>query len=224
MRFGHQIMRLTFSNRHPMWPPTNFSVSFAHQALVCQFGGDAPVAIVSVLKEGEELATIFEEPFDIWRESLLRYLGYSNELGEAFRPLVGDFIANSTYAVAITYVMADAVDKAQRASSKSRQLAATAVFNDIDQRLDGHLTYDAVSAAFKNMQTNMSDSDVDGYLKRLDVRGDSRVHFDEFYLALKRRDPELLLLLEAGASLLPEDAARCVQGTGHKQCVFRGAR
>ena len=56
VRFGHQIMRLIFSNRHPMWPPTNFSVSFAHQALVCQFGGDAPVAIVSVLKEGEELA------------------------------------------------------------------------------------------------------------------------------------------------------------------------
>ena len=27
------------------------------------------------------------KPFDFWRDSLIRYLGYANELGESFRPL-----------------------------------------------------------------------------------------------------------------------------------------
>mmetsp|Transcript_7472 Transcript_7472/g.18682 ORF Transcript_7472/g.18682 Transcript_7472/m.18682 type:complete len:173 (+) Transcript_7472:55-573(+) len=48
---------------------------------------------------------------DIFKDSLLRYLGYSNELGEAFRPLVHPRVVGATYVVSGGYVVADAVDK-----------------------------------------------------------------------------------------------------------------
>ncbi|ETW01512.1 hypothetical protein H310_06176 [Aphanomyces invadans] len=49
-------------------------------------------------------------PFDVWRDSPLRYLGYANELGESFRPLFPRAIAPS-YVVAIGYVIGDTIDK-----------------------------------------------------------------------------------------------------------------
>jgi mitochondrial fission process protein 1 len=53
-------------------------------------------------------------PVDIWRDSLVRYLGYSNELGESFRPIVPRLVVPS-YAVAFGYVLGDTYDKATRA-------------------------------------------------------------------------------------------------------------
>ena len=55
--------------------------------------------------EGEE---------DIYRDSLLRYCGYANEVGEAFRPLVPVEIVYFSYVVAITYILADTVDKGKK--------------------------------------------------------------------------------------------------------------
>ena len=45
---------------------------------------------------------------DALREGPVRLIGYSNEVGEAFRPLVPRWVVNSTYAAAGTYVVADA--------------------------------------------------------------------------------------------------------------------
>lgn len=42
------------------------------------------------------------------REGPVRLLGYANELGESFRPLVKPWIVNASYAVAGAYVTADA--------------------------------------------------------------------------------------------------------------------
>jgi mitochondrial fission process protein 1 len=47
---------------------------------------------------------------DIWRDSPLRYSGYANEVGEAFRPLYPKFVRPS-YAVASLYVLGDTADK-----------------------------------------------------------------------------------------------------------------
>lgn len=55
-------------------------------------------------------------PLDIWRESPLRYLGYANEVGEAFGPLYPKYIRPS-YGIAFIYVGCDAADK----TWKSRQ-------------------------------------------------------------------------------------------------------
>lgn len=66
----------------------------------------------------EALKTKFNEISenkDIYRESPLRYLGYSNELGESFRPLIKKWMVNASYGVAIAYVLADAQDKSRQA-------------------------------------------------------------------------------------------------------------
>mmetsp|Transcript_589 Transcript_589/g.2157 ORF Transcript_589/g.2157 Transcript_589/m.2157 type:complete len:255 (-) Transcript_589:1090-1854(-) len=49
---------------------------------------------------------------DVFRETPLRYVGYANECGEAFRPLVPVWVVVSSYVVAILYVLADAGSKA----------------------------------------------------------------------------------------------------------------
>jgi len=59
-----------------------------------------------------------EKEYDIYRDSLLRYAGYANEVGEAFRAQTAKYTyggwnapVSLTYAVAITYCAADAHDK-----------------------------------------------------------------------------------------------------------------
>ena len=55
---------------------------------------------------------------DVYRDTPLRYLGYTNELGEALGPLVPlPWFVASTYVVAIGYVLADTLDKGSRALS-----------------------------------------------------------------------------------------------------------
>ena len=56
---------------------------------------------------------------DIWRDSALRYLGYANELGEAFKPLA-PALYRPSYALAAMYVLADTVDKGQRADARAQ--------------------------------------------------------------------------------------------------------
>eukprot|EP00808_Paulinella_micropora_P006887 g81558.t1 len=56
-----------------------------------------------------------KEDYDMYRDGPVRYLGYANELGESFRPLIPRSIVWGTYGVASLYVLADTNDKAQRA-------------------------------------------------------------------------------------------------------------
>jgi len=69
---------------------------------------------------------------DIFRDTLLRYAGYANEVGEAFRALTPKVFVHGTYVVASAYVLADATDKAIKANKKpyaddSKRTAAVAV-------------------------------------------------------------------------------------------------
>jgi fission process protein 1 len=57
------------------------------------------------------------EQLDIWRHSLLRYLGYSNELGESFRPIIPRLVVPS-YLIAFGYVLGDTMDKAMKAKQE----------------------------------------------------------------------------------------------------------
>jgi fission process protein 1 len=54
---------------------------------------------------------------DIFRESMLRYMGYANEVGEALRP-VAPAIYYPSYFVAFGYVLGDTLDKSTRASKQ----------------------------------------------------------------------------------------------------------
>ena len=51
---------------------------------------------------------------DIYRDTPLRYLGYTNEVGEAFRNLVHRAAVRATYLVSASYVLADASSKARQ--------------------------------------------------------------------------------------------------------------
>lgn len=64
---------------------------------------------------------------DLFRETPVRYLGYSNELGEAFRPLISKKWVNLSYVLATTYVLADTYSKAKKAFQ-----VPTLNFNSID--------------------------------------------------------------------------------------------
>ncbi|XP_014207997.1 mitochondrial fission process protein 1 [Copidosoma floridanum] len=48
---------------------------------------------------------------DIFRDTYIRYLGYTNEVGEAFRSIVPKSIVWGSYVVACGYVLADTFDK-----------------------------------------------------------------------------------------------------------------
>lgn len=51
---------------------------------------------------------------DLYRDTPVRYLGYANEVGEAFRSLVKKVVVHATYGVAVGYVLADTADKATK--------------------------------------------------------------------------------------------------------------
>lgn len=53
---------------------------------------------------------------DIYRDTWVRFLGYANEVGEAFRALVPVSVVWASYAVATAYVSADAADKGKKAA------------------------------------------------------------------------------------------------------------
>jgi len=55
---------------------------------------------------------------DIYRDTPLRYAGYANEVGEAFRALVSVTFVRATYGVASAYVLADTADKATKMSKE----------------------------------------------------------------------------------------------------------
>lgn len=67
--------------------------------------------------EGGEKAPAAPE-VDIYRDTPLRYAGYANEVGEAFRALVSVTFVRATYGVASAYVLADTADKATKMSKE----------------------------------------------------------------------------------------------------------
>eukprot|EP01038_Epipyxis_sp_PR26KG_P008031 gene8031-10882_t len=59
--------------------------------------------------------------YDMFRDSWIRYLGYSNEIGEAFHPIVPRLLIPS-YVVAFGYVGADAVNNVIKAKNNNKSL------------------------------------------------------------------------------------------------------
>lgn len=53
-------------------------------------------------------------------------IGYSNELGESFRPLIKKSYVHATYAVAVAYVFADTWDKSSKSFEKEKSLVKAA--------------------------------------------------------------------------------------------------
>ncbi|XP_043501760.1 mitochondrial fission process protein 1 [Polistes fuscatus] len=54
------------------------------------------------------------EKIDLYRDTPVRYLGYANEVGEAFRHLIPKSIVWLSYIISSGYVLADTMDKGYR--------------------------------------------------------------------------------------------------------------
>ena len=63
---------------------------------------------------------------DIFRDTPVRLLGYSNEVGEAFRALVHVNWVRASYGLASAYVLADTNDKAGKAVGGGKEKAVAA--------------------------------------------------------------------------------------------------
>lgn len=50
---------------------------------------------------------------DLYRETPVRYIGYANEIGEAFKSFLPKIGYYGTYGIAISYVLADTADKSK---------------------------------------------------------------------------------------------------------------
>ena len=74
-----------------------------------------------------------DEDVDLFRDTMVRYAGYANELGEAFGPLLPAFVPFS-YAIAVSYVAADAIDKVRRARGiyKDQEVAMCSAIDGLD--------------------------------------------------------------------------------------------
>lgn len=66
------------------------------------------------------------EPPDIYRDTPLRYMGYANEVGEAFAPYLPSWGVPASYAVATTYVLMDTIDKTKKTYDKTESLKESA--------------------------------------------------------------------------------------------------
>ncbi|NXK51641.1 MTFP1 protein, partial [Chauna torquata] len=64
---------------------------------------------------------------DLYRDTWVRYLGYANEVGESFRPIVPVVAVWASYGVATAYVTADAIDKGRKAAAVSAPLLSPLV-------------------------------------------------------------------------------------------------
>lgn len=56
----------------------------------------------------------------------INHEGYSNELGESFRPLIKKSYVHASYAVAVAYVFADTTDKCLISYKKDKSLVKAA--------------------------------------------------------------------------------------------------
>lgn len=76
----------------------------------------------TVVGNGKKEIESFEDEYDVFRDSILRYAGYLNEIGEAFRPLVPSEVVVLSYILTISYIVADAGWKAREYKRKNSDL------------------------------------------------------------------------------------------------------
>ncbi|XP_076760011.1 mitochondrial fission process protein 1 [Xylocopa sonorina] len=62
---------------------------------------------------------------NLYRDTPVRYLGYANEVGEAFRPIIPTWIVRVSYAVASAYVLADTTNSGLKAHQSNVSPRAT---------------------------------------------------------------------------------------------------
>ncbi|OXU24931.1 hypothetical protein TSAR_015953 [Trichomalopsis sarcophagae] len=103
---------------------------------------------------------------DIFRDTAVRYLGYTNEVGEAFRSIVPKSVVWSSYVVACGYVLADTVHKGlhvyneDSSSQKTKRLllstSDTLLWQGFASVIIPGLTINRLCATIRYLQTKSS--------------------------------------------------------------------
>ena len=104
-------------------------------------------------KSGQS-STGANDEYNVFRDSLLRYLGYANEVGESFRYQYPRFVVPS-YAVAFGYCLADAVTSGHKAYEDStRAQKPTAMADSIVSTTDTLLWQSLASLMLPGLAIN----------------------------------------------------------------------
>lgn len=112
------------------------------QAYICKraqhhptIPADAPRSFLeSISVDFSENASLDEDAFDPLRDGPLRFLGYSNEVGEAFAAWLPPGGVPASYALAISYVLVDTYDKGVKAYRRAKR--------ELDTRTDLEASFD----------------------------------------------------------------------------------
>jgi len=72
-----------------------------------------------------------QKEVDIWRDTLLRFCGYANEIGESFR-YVAPMLYYPSYGVATAYVLGDVQDKARKTYAVEKKLSPSIIVSSLD--------------------------------------------------------------------------------------------
>lgn len=105
--------------------------------------GDGKVDALDTSGDGEVDTVLV----DLYRDTPLRYMGYSNEIGEAFRPIFPRFVVPS-YALAILYVLADTADKGRKAHDLSVSASGVADTRRVLEQAADCLVWQLLASVF----------------------------------------------------------------------------
>ncbi|XP_070205906.1 mitochondrial fission process protein 1-like [Littorina saxatilis] len=88
---------------------------------VQQTPSPSPSESCFVCATADKIADQPDEHYDVFKDTIIRYCGYANEVGEAFRAQVNVKWVWLSYGVASAYVVADALHKGWEISQKPHQ-------------------------------------------------------------------------------------------------------
>ena len=71
------------------------------------------------------------KPVDLYRDTPVRYLGYANEVGEAFRNMVHKNVVRFSYLISGGYVVADATSKSSSSTTPIRTFADVLIWQGL---------------------------------------------------------------------------------------------
>ena len=104
------------------------------------------------LDDGKDLKS--QDEYNVFRDSLLRYLGYANEVGESFRYQFPRLVVPS-YAVAFGYCLADAVTAGHKTYKSAEQAKkSTAAFDSLVSSTDTLLWQSLASVCIPGFAIN----------------------------------------------------------------------
>ncbi|EKX51635.1 hypothetical protein GUITHDRAFT_85038 [Guillardia theta CCMP2712] len=95
-----------------------------------------------------------KQEHDVFKDTPVRFLGYANELGESFRPVVPRSWVTASYVLAGSYVLADTTHKSWESMSDKQKHSSDRMKMAIERGLDTALWQGLASIAIPGIVIN----------------------------------------------------------------------